>query len=70
MPAFSVTPVDTTGAGDCFFGYLLAAIAADRPVKQALAEASAAAAIQVTRPGASAAIPDRGEMNVYLAANQ
>ena len=26
-PAFSVTPVDTTGAGDCF-GYLLAAMAA------------------------------------------
>ena len=70
VPAFSVTPVDTTGAGDCFFGYLLAALAADRPVEQALAEASAAAAIQVTRPGASAAIPDRGEMNEYLAANQ
>ena len=70
VPAFSVTPVDTTGAGDCFFGYLLAAMAADRPVEQALTEASAAAAIQVTRPGASAAIPDRGEMNEYLAANQ
>lgn len=70
VPAFSVTPVDTTGAGDCFFGYLLAAMAADRPVEQALAEAAAAAAIQVTRPGASAAIPDRGEMNEYLAANQ
>ena len=45
-------------------------MAADRPVEQALAEASAAAAIQVTRPGASSAIPDRGEMNEYLAANQ
>ena len=70
VPAFSVTPVDTTGAGDCFFGYLLATMAADRPVEQALAEASAAAAIQVTRPGAGVAIPDRGEMNKYLAANR
>ena len=39
-------------------------------MEQALAEASAAAAIQVTRPGASVAIPDRVEMNAYLAANQ
>ena len=45
-------------------------MAAGRPVEQALAEAAAAAAIQVTRPGASAAIPDRGEMNEYLAAKQ
>lgn len=70
VPAFSVTPVDTTGAGDCFFGYLLAAMAADRPMEQAMAEAAAAAAIQVTRPGAAAAIPGRAEMNEYLAANQ
>ena len=27
QPAFAVTPVDTTGAGDCFFGYFLAGMA-------------------------------------------
>lgn len=70
VPAFPVTPVDTTGAGDCFFGYLLAAMAEERPMEQALREASAAAAIQVTRPGAAAAIPGRGELDDFLAANQ
>jgi len=68
-PAFAVTPVDTTGAGDCFFGFLLAAMASGRPMESALREASAAAAIQVTRPGAAAAIPDRAALNAFLAAN-
>ena len=68
-PAFAVTPVDTTGAGDCFFGFLLAAMAAGKPVKTALREASAAAAIQVTRPGAAAAIPDRATLDYFLAAH-
>lgn len=68
-PAFAVTPVDTTGAGDCFFGFLLAAMAAGKPVKTALREASAAAAIQVTRPGAAAAIPDRATLDDFLAAH-
>lgn len=68
-PAFAVTPVDTTGAGDCFFGFLLAAVAAGKPMEAALREASAAAAIQVTRPGAAAAIPDRATLDEFLAVN-
>lgn len=66
-PAFAVTPIDTTGAGDCFFGFLLAAMAAGKKIEVALREASAAAAIQVTRPGAGAAIPDRGALDEFLA---
>lgn len=66
QPAFAVEPIDTTGAGDCFFGYFLAAISDDRPVKAALAEASAAAAIQVTRPGAGLAIPAAAEVSAFL----
>ena len=68
-PAFNVTPVDTTGAGDCFFGFLLAAMAAGKPMQAALREASAAAAIQVTRPGAGAAIPDRTTLDEFLSLN-
>lgn len=68
-PAFAVTPVDTTGAGDCFFGFLLAGMAGGKPIETALREASAAAAIQVTRPGAAAAIPDRATLDQFLATN-
>ena len=67
--AFDVVPTDTTGAGDCFFGFLLAAMAAGHPMQAALREASAAAAIQVTRPGAGSAIPDRATVDQFLAAN-
>ena len=66
--AFAVSPVDTTGAGDCFFGFLLAAMAAGKAMEDALREASAAAAMQVTRPGAAAAIPDRAMLDDFLAA--
>ena len=39
-----------------------------QPVSAALAEASAAAAIQVTRSGAALAIPTRDEVTAFLAA--
>ena len=65
--AFEVTPVDTTGAGDTFLGYALAGIDAGLPLDQALRRASAAAAIQVTRPGAAEAIPLAREVADFLA---
>ena len=40
-----------------------------KPAAEALREASAAAAIQVTRPGAAAAIPDRATLDQFLATN-
>ena len=43
QPAFAVKPVDTTGAGDCFFGYFLAGIAVGEGVEATLRVASAAA---------------------------
>jgi len=67
QPAFAVTPVDTTGAGDCFFGYLLAGIAAGRDMASSLRLASAAAALQVTKPGAAAAIPTHTIVDDFLA---
>ena len=67
QPAFDVEVVDTTGAGDCFFGYFLAEIAAGREVRQALRLASAAGALHVTRKGAGAVIPDRADVEAFLA---
>lgn len=67
VPAFPVPVRDTTGAGDCFAGYVVAALAMGRPVSEALYLASAAAALQVTRDGASEAIPTMAETRAFLA---
>ena len=67
QPAFGVDVVDTTGAGDCFFGYFLAELAAGGDVPQALRLASAAAALHVTRQGAGAVIPERAAVEAFLA---
>ncbi|MDO5703758.1 MAG: ribokinase [Paracoccus sp. (in: a-proteobacteria)] len=65
-PAFRVQPVDTTGAGDCFAGYFAAALDAGLTIADALRRASAAAAIQVTRPGAGDAMPTAVETDAFL----
>ncbi|MCA8883182.1 MAG: ribokinase [Rhodobacteraceae bacterium] len=67
IDAFKVVPVDTTGAGDTFLGYALAGFDAGLPVATALRRAAAASAIQVTRPGAAAAIPLAAEVDAFLA---
>ncbi|MFB6872592.1 ribokinase [Streptomyces sp. NPDC056323] len=63
LPAPEVTAVDTTGAGDTFVGTLAVALGERRPVPQALAWASAAAALCVQRLGASASMPYRTEID-------
>ena len=66
-PAFRVQAVDTTAAGDTFAGYFLAARAAGAAMAGALRLASAAAAIGVTRPGASPSVPKADEVTGWLA---
>ncbi|SHL10636.1 ribokinase [Roseovarius marisflavi] len=66
-PAFPVTPVDTTGAGDTFTGYLVASLAQGLVPSAALRRASAAAALQVQRPGTAEAIPTGAETAAFLA---
>jgi len=66
VDAFKVDPVDTTGAGDTFLGYFLAALNLGRSAKDALTFASAASAIQVTKEGAAAAIPRADEVEAFL----
>lgn len=68
-PAFAVTPKDTTAAGDTFNAALAVALAEEKPMEEALRFANAAAAISVTRMGAQASIPTRGEVDAFLAAH-
>ncbi|MDW4907740.1 ribokinase [Streptomyces sp. ADMS] len=62
VPAPSVTAVDSTGAGDTFVGALAVALAEGRPMPDALAWSAAAGALSVQRPGASASMPYRAEI--------
>ncbi len=62
VPGCSVPVVDTTAAGDTFVGYFLACLDQGHDPKQALSLANQAAALCVTRPGASPSIPVRSEL--------
>ena len=65
IDALRVAPVDTTGAGDTFTGYLLAALDRGRPMGESLRLATRAAALMVTRQGTADAIPDLGEVMAF-----
>lgn len=69
QPAFNVDAIDTTGAGDCFYGYFLAGLVANADISTILREASAAAALQVTKSGAATAIPLRQDVLDFISAN-
>lgn len=60
--ARKVTPVDTTGAGDTFTGYLIACLDRGQPMGQAIGTATKAAALMVTRHGTADVIPDLSEV--------
>lgn len=61
-----VKAVDTTGAGDCFCGYLASCLAEGKSLEEGLTLANAAAALAVQRPGASVAMPSRDEAEKFL----
>lgn len=67
QPAFKVTPIDTTGAGDTFCGALVAALSHGQGLPQALRWASAASALACTQLGAQSSIPTQAEVNAFLA---
>ncbi|GHJ37248.1 ribokinase [Streptomyces sp. TS71-3] len=66
FPAYPVTPVDTTAAGDAFTGALGAALAAGRDLESAIQHGMAAGALATTRPGASPSLPDAVEISGLL----
>jgi ribokinase len=69
VPAFAVTAVDSTAAGDAFTAALVVEVARGRPAVQALRYASAAGALATTRPGAQPALPTSAEVERLLRAD-
>lgn len=61
-----VEAVDTTGAGDTFVGYLLAALVDDQDAEAALRRACAAGALSVMRAGATPSIPTAAAVDEFL----
>ena len=66
MDGYSVTAVDTTGAGDCFCGSFAAALAAGISPVRCLAFSNAAAAISVQSMGAGPSMPGYGHIVAFL----
>ena len=65
FPAIKVDPVDTTGAGDTFTGYVLAGLDRGLPMAQAIGQATKAGALMVTRHGTADVIPDLSEVQAF-----
>jgi ribokinase len=63
LPARAVAATDTTAAGDCFIGGLIAGLTAGQNLHQAALLGMEAAAICVTRAGARRAMPYRCEIS-------
>jgi ribokinase len=57
--ALPITPIDTTGAGDCFAGALAAALDMGQDLPRALRYASVAAGLSCLTPGAQPGLPGR-----------
>lgn len=64
-PAKKVKATDTTAAGDCFCGALAAAISEKCSIEEAIAFATAAATLSVTKPGAQASLPNRRDVDAF-----
>jgi ribokinase len=62
VPATKVVPVDTTGAGDCFVGWLGVGLAEGLDLEPAVQRAVKAASLKATRSGAQAGMPYRDEV--------
>jgi ribokinase len=69
VPAFSVTAVDTTAAGDAFNAGFAVALMRGLNIPRSAVFASAVAAISVTRPGAQPSMPAAAEVDLFLKSN-
>jgi ribokinase len=66
FPAYKVRAVDTTAAGDAFNAALAVALAQGKGPYEAIGYANAAAALTVTKRGASSSLPTREEVQEFL----
>lgn len=70
VPAPKVNTVDSTGAGDCFSGTMMARLAAGDSIKSAVEFASVSAAISTTKLGVVNAIPSVSEVEKFMEENK
>lgn len=61
-----MTVVDTTGAGDCFAGSLAASLSRGLALREAVELANQAAALSVTKEGASTSSPSLADVTAYF----
>jgi ribokinase len=66
VPAFSVSAVDTTAAGDAFNAAFAVGMLRGYTISRSAVFASAVAAISVTRPGAQTSMPTGSEVEQFL----
>lgn len=66
QPAFSVEAVDTTGAGDTFNAGLAVLIGEGKKLKQAVAFATCAGTLSVTKHGAQEGMPYRKDVEAWV----
>ena len=67
IASHKVRSVDTTGAGDTFFGVFMAHYTRGICIETALKKANAAAALIVQRKGAALMVPTQKEIDAFLA---
>jgi ribokinase len=67
VSAFVVDAIDATAAGDCFNGTLASSLAQRSSLLEATRFAMAAAALSVTKRGATPSLPTRKEVEEFLA---
>lgn len=65
-PAYQVTAVDTTAAGDSFIGAIAVAIYEGKSLEEAICFATAVGALTVTREGAQSSLPLREEVEAFI----
>ncbi|MHC5060528.1 MAG: ribokinase [Planctomycetota bacterium] len=69
IAGFKVKAVDATAAGDVFNGALAVAIAQEKPLREAVSFANAAAALSVTKLGAQPSAPTKEDIEKFLKAS-
>lgn len=70
QPAYNVSAIDTTAAGDTFTGYFVAGLYSELEMTEILKRSAAAAAITVSRKGAASSIPTCEEVEQQIVSMQ